>query len=1120
MIPSTNTKLLVSEDWTKVYQSFRNADFKSYDFDTLRRTMISYLQENFPEDFNDYIESSEYIALIDLIAYLGQNLSFRLDLNARENFLETAQRRDSVLRLAQLISYNPTRNVPSSGLLKITAISTTDNVIDANGLNLSDTTILWNDSTNSDWYQQFITIFNSALITGFGRSTSKKVIDGVSVEQYRVNSITEDTPIFNFTKSINGTNMTFEVVPCTFTDKDYIYEEAPRPANTFSLVYKNDNQGSGSINTGFFCHFKQGTLSLANFNVENPVPNEIIGVNTPDINNTDVWLWQLSNQGNYDRLWTQVQSTVGNNVIYNSIGRDVRTIYAITSRNNDEIDLNFTDGQFGELPKGEFRLFYRQSNGLTYTIKPEQLSGIIIQIPYQNASGQNNVLSLTLSLQYNVTNSAGSESNQVIQTKAPQTYYIQNRMITGEDYNIAPLNAGSDILKVKSINRISSGVSKYFDLSDVSGKYSKTNIFCNDGILYKEPSEEIFEFEFANRNQVLAVIKNNISDIIDNPEIKSFYYDNYNRPDLTTLNLSWKQINKTPGQVRGYFYNTNGSYSVGPLYTDNELRFLTVGSMVKFIPPSGKYFDKNNNLKTLTSTIIPQGGKLFIWASVGQIIGNGADLLDDGTAPIIFNTYIPDGALASEILCRYIDILGYPIENEIANICMTFRNFGLSINLETREWQIILNSNLNLVDKFSLTFQDNVDDQGLDSSWLVSFEWTGKSYKVRSRVLRYVFESEKETAFFIDKTQINYDYTTNQIVKDKVDVLSFNTGPEGSSSLTIGYDHSWQIDDSIVENDGYIQPKKVKVSFFEFSDTGNIENPDSFSQIVGPEFVYFKKTSNGFSYQLTRDSILQYSNEQEVLPEDKIDGQLFYFTDPSIDVIKFWNQSTASFIFTEEYIARSGRSDLKFHYVHNSGEQRRIDPSKSNIIDIYVLTSSYDTDFRSWLKGNVSKEPLAPTSQSLSQNYREYLENIKAISDELVFHSVKYKVLFGGKAVSTLRCTFKAVRNSNRITNDNNLKTRILTAIDEFFSLENWEFGQTFYFSELSTYVMNIMTPDITNFIVVPTLETGFGSLYEVSCLPNELFVNGADITNIEIIDAVTSSQIKSSNTIITSTVN
>jgi hypothetical protein len=40
-------RLLVAEDWRKIYQAFQQADFKSYDFETLRRTMVAYLQENF-----------------------------------------------------------------------------------------------------------------------------------------------------------------------------------------------------------------------------------------------------------------------------------------------------------------------------------------------------------------------------------------------------------------------------------------------------------------------------------------------------------------------------------------------------------------------------------------------------------------------------------------------------------------------------------------------------------------------------------------------------------------------------------------------------------------------------------------------------------------------------------------------------------------------------------------------------------------------------------------------------------------------------------------------------------------------------------------------------------------
>ena len=108
-------RTLVAEDWTRVYQSFQNADFQSYDFETLRKSMIEYLRTYYPENFNDYIESSEYVALIDLIAWLGQNLAFRADLNARENFIDTAERRDSVIKLARLINYNPKRTQSASG---------------------------------------------------------------------------------------------------------------------------------------------------------------------------------------------------------------------------------------------------------------------------------------------------------------------------------------------------------------------------------------------------------------------------------------------------------------------------------------------------------------------------------------------------------------------------------------------------------------------------------------------------------------------------------------------------------------------------------------------------------------------------------------------------------------------------------------------------------------------------------------------------------------------------------------------------------------------------------------------------------------------------------------------
>jgi hypothetical protein len=54
---------------------------------------------------------------------------------------------------------------------------------------------------------------------------------------------------------------------------------------------------------------------------------------------------------------------------------------------------------------------------------------------------------------------------------------------------------------------------------------------------------------------------------------------------------------------------------------------------------------------------------------------------------------------------------------------------------------------------------------------------------------------------------------------------------------------------------------------------------------------------------------------------------------------------------------------------------------------------------------------------------------------------------------------------------------------------------------------MNLLTPDITNFVIVPTANN-FGSLYEVACQHNEIFVSGALASDIEIIDAITASHL------------
>ena len=506
-------RLLVAEDWRKIYQAFQQADFKSYDFETLRRTMVAYLRENYPDDFNDFVESSEYVALIDLIAYISQALSFRVDLNARENFLETAERRNSVLRLARLINYNAKRNKPATGVLKVNSISTTQDVLDSTGTNLANSNIIWNDSANSNYREQFTAILNAANQTGqlFGKPRESGKIGGIDTEIYTLASNQLDLPIFSFTKSVGGVSRSFEIVPTTLRDSESLYESEPIPGAGLTYAYRTDGSGDSSNNTGFFFFFKQGTMQSDEFTIDSPTTNLIQSLNATNVNDTDVWLYKLDQFGQLAESWEKVPSLSGNNAIYNSLSKNQRNIYNVTTKNDDAIDLVFGDGNFSNIPAGSFRTYYRISDNAKYAIQSADMQNIRLTVPYVDNNGAQQSLSISLSLQASVYNSAASESNGSIREKAAQVYYSQNRMITAEDYQVVPLSASQEIVKVRSVNRSASGISRAKEILDPTGAYSNVSVFAEDGILYREESVQQFASKMAVEDNV-----NLKRDVLDN----------------------------------------------------------------------------------------------------------------------------------------------------------------------------------------------------------------------------------------------------------------------------------------------------------------------------------------------------------------------------------------------------------------------------------------------------------------------------------------------------------------------------------------------------------------------------------------------------------------------------
>jgi len=1085
------TNLLVQEDWTKIYQTFREADFQSFDFETIRKSMIEYLRTYYPEDFNDFTESSEYVALIDLIAFLGQSLAFRTDLNARENFLDTAERRDSILKLARLVSYNPKRNIPASGFLKFESIQTSETVFDGLGNNLSNTLVTWNDNTNENWLEQFTAILNATLVDqqSIGKPGGSKDINGIATSEYTVKLVNSIIPTQSYTASVAGIATPFEVVSATTADKEFVYENSPNPNGLFNILYRNDNQGNGSNDTGYFFYFKQGELKKLDFSIADSLPNRTVSVNFNNINNTDIWLSKLLSSGVVDTEWTQVPAVNAVNVIFNETSE--RDLYSVATRADDQIDLVFGDGAFTNIPIGNFRLFYRVSNNLTYKITPDEMSSVTINIPYRGRTGRPETLTVRAALQYTVTNANARETLEDIRTKAPQQYYTQNRMVSGEDYNILPYTTFSNVVKAKAVNRTSSGISRYLDVIDPTGNYSSTNIIAQDGIIYDEDQSTNTVFQFTSSSEVNFIVQNTLQSLISTTEAKHLYYKTATRQVPTA---TWTQLLSSGGRSEGTFDSNNYTY-------------LTQGALVKFTAPSGQYFDAQNQLQT--GTPVTEYQRTTIWASI-------ISYPTPGIGNAILSIVVPSTAIVSQVIPVFKSSWPTTLITQIANNILSYKTFGLRYDVTEMSWQIVDESNLGTGD-FSLTNAGSITGTGLDNSWFLKLSFANGEYTVQSRGIKYFFQSEKETRFYFDPDVKVYDSRTATTIQDGIKVLRNNTLPDSASSLF--YSQTWRIDNKVIQSDGFDDNRKILVTFPDDELDGVPDDPDLFETLVDPDtnpatkYVYFVQSLNENNF-LTYDPVDRtmivslYATETAIL--DKLSlytaGTIFYaYTED-----KFYETSGTALTQVTNYIARNGRQDIMFQYTHNAPNNRRIDPSPNNLIDLYLLTADYSTEYSAYITdtSNTVTEPVKPTGSELSVSFGS-IESYKTISDSLIYNAATFKPLFGAKADSALRATFKVVKNPAVTISDNEIKSRVISAINGYFDIANWDFGETFYFSELSAYLHSQLVPDVSSIIIVPTATSNsFGDLYQINAEANEIFVSAATVSDVQIISAITAGQL------------
>jgi hypothetical protein len=484
---------------------------------------------------------------------------------------------------------------------------------------------------------------------------------------------------------------------------------------------------------------------------------------------------------------------------------------------------------------------------------------------------------------------------------------------------------------------------------------------------------------------------------------------------------------------------------------------------------------------------------------------------------------VPTGAIATQVIPLFVNTFSTSVRQTIVNQISLKANFGLGYNNLTSEWYVITAPNLDVGAPFSLAYAQNTTNANLDASWLIQCTYDGSQYTVVSRSLNYYFGSVIEVRFFFYSDQAIYDSRTGTVISDYVKILKTNSQP--NTNFPLQTNTSLKIIAQPVLSDGLVDDYQVLVSYQDINVDQIPDNPDFFDDIVSPnvnpsqKLVFFQQQvdfDNLERYVLVENGVVDSDWPTlaaiELNKAEYVSGQVFYaYQEGTFYLLSMTLQGVKVLTQVNNWIARVGRQDLYFQYRHNSGLTSLIDPGSTNIIDLYIVTNEYYIAYQKWIQDttNTVTQPLPPTIDDLTTAYAG-LQQYKMISDNMILNSVEFLPLFGTKAPEALRATIKVIPAANTVASYNQIRNLVLSTMNAYFDIANWNFGDTFYFSELAAYIHSQIGTYVASVVLVPlNPQKSFGDLYEIQCAPYQIFVNGATVNDIEVITSLTSTNLQ-----------
>ena len=85
----------------------RDIRYVDKDFNQFRNSLIQYSKTYFPDTYNDFTDTSTGMLFMEMASYVGDVLSFYLDNQIQETFIQKARQQENLYQMAYLLGYEP-----------------------------------------------------------------------------------------------------------------------------------------------------------------------------------------------------------------------------------------------------------------------------------------------------------------------------------------------------------------------------------------------------------------------------------------------------------------------------------------------------------------------------------------------------------------------------------------------------------------------------------------------------------------------------------------------------------------------------------------------------------------------------------------------------------------------------------------------------------------------------------------------------------------------------------------------------------------------------------------------------------------------------------------------------